>query len=66
MPSFSSRIRRTRLALSIALSPLVGCGGAGNQAYVLEPLILPEKGAGASHLLLTRTYKTRILEALPK
>ena len=47
----------------VDLAPNPRSGWYEYQAYALEPLLLPERGAGADHLLLTRAYKKRMLVA---
>lgn len=48
---------------TVDLTPGPDSGWYGYQAFALEPLLLPERGEGADHLLLTRDYKKRSLVA---
>ncbi|MDR3632920.1 MAG: hypothetical protein P4L84_03735 [Isosphaeraceae bacterium] len=47
----------------VSLSPKAGSGWYDYQVSALETLLLPEKGAEHEHLLLTKAYKKRMLEA---
>ena len=48
---------------TVELAPNEHSGWYEYQAYALEPLLLPDRGAGADHLLLTKNYKRRMLVA---
>ena len=48
---------------TVDLVPNQESGWYEYQAYALEPLLLPERGQGADHLLLTKDYKRRMLVA---
>ena len=48
---------------TVDLAPNAKSGWYEYQAFALEPLLLPERGEGADHLLLTRDYKKRMLVA---
>ena len=47
----------------VDLKPRKDGGWYDHQVYALETLLLPEKGAEANKLLLTKAYKKRMLEA---
>jgi hypothetical protein len=47
----------------VNLQPKPESGWYDHQVYALETLLLPEKGAERNKLLLTKTYKKRMLEA---
>jgi hypothetical protein len=47
----------------VDLKPKDGSGWYDYQAYALETLLLPEKGEEHNKLLLTKTYKKRMVEA---
>src|SRR5258708_2997126 len=47
----------------VDLKPKEGSGWFDYQAYALETLLLPERGEENNKLLLTKTYKKRMLEA---
>ncbi|MDB5349511.1 MAG: hypothetical protein JWN86_758 [Planctomycetota bacterium] len=47
----------------VDLKPRNDGGWYDYQVYALETLLLPEKGEESSHLLLTKLYKKRMLEA---
>lgn len=55
-------IRRIRSG-EVDLKPRPESGWYEYQVYALETLLLPEKGAESTKLLLTRRYKKRMLEA---
>ena len=48
---------------TVDLAPTPAGGWYEYQAFALEPLLLPDRGEGADHLLLTRDYKKRMLVA---
>ncbi len=48
---------------TVDLAPDARSGWYEYQAFALEPMLLPERGQGADHLLLTRDYKKRLLVA---
>ena len=48
---------------TVELAPDSKSGWYEYQAYALEPLLLPDRGQGADHLLLTKDYKRRMLVA---
>jgi hypothetical protein len=47
----------------VDLTPNATTGWYGRQVYALETLLLPERGRESEKLLLTRSYKRRMLEA---
>jgi hypothetical protein len=59
MRAFVERIRSGK----ISLVPKPDSGWYDYQVYALETLLLPEKGEEHDKLLLTKAYKTRMLEA---
>ena len=59
MREFITRIRSGE----VALSPRPESGWYDYQVYALETLLLPEKGREAEKLLLTSSYKKRMLDA---
>ena len=48
---------------AVDLAPNPKSGWYEYQAFALEPMLLPERGEGADHLLLTQAYKKRMLAA---
>ena len=65
-PPNSQMMRALVMAIragTVDLAPNLRSGWYEYQAYALEPMLLPERGAGADHLLLTRDYKQRMLVA---
>ena len=55
-------IRKVRSG-SVSLAPRPDSGWYDYQVHALETMLLPDRGEGADHLLLTREYKKRMLEA---
>ena len=55
-------VRRIRSG-EVDLAPQAGSGWYEYQVYALETMLLPEKGQEKDKLLLSRTYKKRMLEA---
>jgi hypothetical protein len=55
-------IRRIRSG-EVDLAPRPGSGWYDHQVYALEVLLLPSRSEEVNHLLLTRAYKKRMLEA---
>ena len=66
LPPGSNLIRELVNAIrsgQVDLKPKENGGWYDYQVYALETLLLPEKGAEANKLLLTKAYKKRMLEA---
>src|SRR5262249_55641258 len=55
-------IRRIRSG-AVELKPKADSGWYEHQVYALETMLLPEKGDERERLMLTKTYKKRMLEA---
>jgi hypothetical protein len=47
----------------VDLAPKAGSGWYDHQIYALETFLMPERGAESAKLLLTKSYKKRMLEA---
>ena len=66
LPPGAGLMRELVLAIrsgKVDLTPREGAGWYDHQAYALETLLLPEKGEESAHLLLTKAYKKRMLQA---
>lgn len=66
LPPDANLMRELVLAIRsgrVALDPREGSGWYDHQVHALETLLLPERGEESAHLLLTRSYKKRMLQA---
>ena len=66
LPTGANLIRELVTAIRsgrVDLNPKANGGWYDHQVFALETLLLPEKGAEANKLLLTKAYKKRMLEA---